>query len=160
VIADWSNFLIAETGAAAALTGLIFVAVSINLQKIVEYPGVAARAGEAIALLTGILLAGTFGLAPNQSMRVMGGEFFTIGALLWLMTVTFHLGQLNRRRRPWWWLISRAFLCQCATLSFCVAGISLILGHPNGMYWLIPACVFSFVASMTSAWVLLIEIVR
>jgi hypothetical protein len=30
----WANFFIAQVGAAAALTGLIFVGVSINLNKI------------------------------------------------------------------------------------------------------------------------------
>jgi hypothetical protein len=159
VVADWSNFLIAETGAAAALAGLIFVAVSINLRKIIEYQGVAGRAAEALALLIGVLLIGTFGLAPNQSGRVLGTEFVVVGGLLWLMTVTFHVGQFFRKQ-PWWWLASRALLCQGATLSFCIAGILLILGRPAGMYWLIPGCVVSFLAATTSAWVLLIEILR
>jgi hypothetical protein len=159
-MADWSNFLIAETGAAAALAGLLFVAVSINVGKIIEYPGVAGRAGEALALLMGVVLIGTFGLAPNQSPRLMGTEFLVVGGMLWLMSVLMHLGQLRGRRRPLWWLASRALLCYCATLSICVAGILLLLGHPGGMYWLIPGCVFSFIASTTSAWVLLIEILR
>jgi hypothetical protein len=44
--AGWENFLVAETGtAAAALAGLLFVAVSINLSRIVSYPGLPGRAG-------------------------------------------------------------------------------------------------------------------
>jgi hypothetical protein len=159
MVADWSNFLIAETGAAAALAGLIFVAVSINLSKIIEYQGVAGRAAEALALLIGVLFIGTFGLAPNQSGRILGSEFVAVGGLLWLMTVRFHVGQFFRRQ-PWWWLASRALLCQVATLSFCIAGILLILGRPSGMYWLIPGCVVSFLSATTSAWVLLIEVLR
>jgi hypothetical protein len=159
VISNWSNFLIAETGAAAALAGLIFVAVSINLNKIIEYPGVAARAAEALSLLMGVVLIGTFGLAPNQSETILGAEFLSVGGSLWVMTLIFHIGQLSSKK-PWWWLASRAFVCHCATLSLCIAGIALILGRPSAMYWLIPGCVFAFVASTTSAWVLLIEIVR
>ena len=159
VASDWSNFLVAETGAAAALAGLIFVAVSINLSKILEYPGVAGRAAEALALLIGVLFVGTFGLVPNQSGKILGREFLAVGGLLWLMTVIFH-GREFFRKKPWWWLALRVLMCQCATLSFCVAGISLILGGPTAMYWLIPGCVFCFLASTTSAWVLLIEIVR
>jgi hypothetical protein len=158
MVADWSNFLIAETGAAAALAGLIFVAVSINLSKIIEYQGVAGRAAEALALLIGVLLIGTLGLAPKQSGIILGSEFVAVGGLLWLMTVTFHVGQFFRKR-SWWWLASE-LLCQVATLSFCIAGILLILGRPAGMYWLIPGCVVSFLAATTSAWVLLIEILR
>jgi modulator of FtsH protease len=159
VTAGWSNFLSAETGAAATLAGLIFVAVSINLSKILEYPGVPGRAAEALALLMGVLFVCTFGLAPYQSERSLGIEFLAVGGLLWLMTVILAVGEL-RRKHPWQWLVSRFMLSQGATLSFCVAGIALILSHPNGMYWLIPGCVFSFVASISSAWVLLIEILR
>jgi hypothetical protein len=159
VTPDWSNFLVAETGAAAALAGLIFVAVSLNLTKILEYRGVAGRAAEALSLLMGVLLAGTFGLAPNQPMKLLGIEFLAIGSSLWLMSVILHIGQFQRRH-PWRWLIPRIILCQCATLSFCVAGLSLILGRYSGMYWLIPGCAFSFLASMSSAWVILIEIRR
>jgi hypothetical protein len=51
-------------------------------------------------------------------------------------------------------------LSEFAALPFCIAGILLASGHPSGMYWLIPGCAFSFIASTTSAWVLLIEIQR
>jgi hypothetical protein len=159
-IADWGNFLVAETGAAAALAGLIFVAVSINLTKIIEYQGVAGRAAEALSLLMGVVLIGTFGLAPGQLLRALGVEILVVGLGLWILTSVLHLGQLRGRRRPLWWLASRAFLCHAATLSFCAAGILLILGHSFGMYWLVSGCVFSFLAATTSAWVLLIEILR
>jgi hypothetical protein len=160
---DWSNFLVAETGAAAALAGLIFVAVSLNLAKILEYPGVSGRAGEALCLLMGVVLVGTFGLAPNQSIKWLGIEVLSVGAVLWLITVTFHLLNIVRqssKHRRWWWMPTRVLICQCATLSFCIAGILLIEGNPSGMKWLLPACIFSFIASTTSAWVLLVEINR
>jgi hypothetical protein len=160
VTAAWTNFLSVEAGAAAALAGLIFVAISINVKKIIEYRGVAARAAEALALLIGVLLICTFGLAPNQSEKLLGSEVLAVGAFLWLMSVILQLREVRGRRRPWWWLASRSFLSQCATVPFCVAGISLILGHAGGMYWLIPGCLFTYLASTTSAWVLLIEILR
>ncbi|MGB6546586.1 MAG: hypothetical protein WA871_02850 [Candidatus Acidiferrales bacterium] len=163
IAAAWTDFLVAEAGAAAALAGLIFVSVSLNVKKIIEYQseGVAGRAAEALALLIGVLLISTFGLAPNQSGKVLGIEILAVGVSLWLMATILLVGRLGaRRRRPWWWLASRSFLSQCATIPFCIAGILLILSNPDGMYWLIPGCVFSFLASTISAWVLLIEILR
>jgi hypothetical protein len=157
---DWSNFLVAEAGASAALAGLIFVAVSINLSKIIEYPGVSGRAAEALALLIGVLIIATLGLAPNQSRTILGAEFLAVGIVLWIFSAVLHLRQLRRTKHPWWWLASRVTLCQLTTLSFCIAGILLILGYASGMSWLIPGCVFAFLTSATSAWVLLIEIIR
>ncbi len=160
VVSDWSNFLVAEASASAALAGLIFVAVSINLPKIIEYPGVSGRAAEALALLIGVLIIATLGLAPNQSQTLLGAEFLAVGMTLWFFSVILHLRQLRRAKQPWWWLASRVMLCQLTTLSFCIAGVLLLLGRPEGMNWLIPGCVFAFLTSTTSAWVLLIEIIR
>ena len=161
VIPDWSNFLVAEAGASAALAGLIFVAVSINLPKIIELPGVSGRAAEALALLIGVLIIATLGLAPNQSQTILGMEFLAVGIALWAFTLILHVRQyLRRTKQPPWWLAMRVTFCQLTTLSFCIAGILLLLGHPNGMNWLLPGCVFTFLTSTICAWVLLIEILR
>lgn len=44
-LADWTNFGLATAGTAATLAGLLFVAVSINLKRILEFPNLPARAG-------------------------------------------------------------------------------------------------------------------
>lgn len=42
--ADWTDLYVASAGASAALTGLLFVAVSVNIQDFLEYAGLPARA--------------------------------------------------------------------------------------------------------------------
>jgi hypothetical protein len=159
----WTSFLSAETGAAAALAGLIFVAVSINVDKILQFPVATRRAFEALALLMGVLFVGTFGIAPDQSAVALGWKFLGVGGLLWLMTVTIHIQGFrfrDKKRVRWYWVVNRIALCQFATLSFCIGGVLLIRGDPHGMHWLVPGCIFSFASAMSSAWVLLIEILR
>jgi len=46
----WENFFIAEVGASAALAGLIFFGVSINLTGILSLPRLADRAPELISI--------------------------------------------------------------------------------------------------------------
>ena len=41
-----------------------------------------------------------------------------------------------------------------------VAGLSLVVGSGGGLYWLVPSLLASFTAAITSAWVLLVEILR
>ena len=48
-LSEWHTLLSVQAGAAATLTGLVFVAVSINLARIVETPGLIGRAAESIA---------------------------------------------------------------------------------------------------------------
>jgi len=159
-LAGWSNFLVAEAGAAAALTGLIFVAVSINLAKILEYPGVSGRAGEAIVLLLGVLLICSVALVPNQPAKALGVEVLAIGAALWLIVIVTHARFKRQPDHQWWWFATRVVTCQLATIPFCLAGIWLIFGWRGAMYWLVPGCLLSFTAGVYSAWVLLIEIMR
>jgi hypothetical protein len=47
-ISEWNTLLSVRAGAAATLTGLVFVAVSINLSKILTFPGLPGRAAESL----------------------------------------------------------------------------------------------------------------
>lgn len=158
--AAWSNFLVAEVGAAAALTGLIFVAVSINLTKILEYPGVSTRAGEAIVLLLGVLVISSLALVPNLGETILGTAILTIGFLLWSLVTVRQITFLRPVDHLWWWFAMRVTLCQLAIVPFCVAGASLLFHRPGAMYWMVPGCLFSIIAGVYSAWVLLVEILR
>ena len=53
---DWSSYLSAQASAAASLTGLVFVAVSINLTRVISVPGLAGRAAESIIQLFGVFI--------------------------------------------------------------------------------------------------------
>ena len=77
--AEWESLFVAEAGASAALAGLLFVALSINLERILKGTGLPGRAGEAIVLLLTVLVVSTFGLVPGQSPRVPGAEVWDLG---------------------------------------------------------------------------------
>src|SRR5579862_7372780 len=158
---EWNQLLAVEAGAAATLIGLVFVAVSINLSKIMVYPGLPGRAAESILQFLGVFLISTVALIPRQSGRTLGVEVLVIGVVSWLVQVTVQIRYLMLRTgHPWWWIGHRATLSQLGTVPFCIAGIALLRGAPNAPYWLVPGFAFSFLAGVVSAWVLLGEIVR
>lgn len=158
--AGWENFLVAEVGASAALAGLLFVAVSINVTKILEYKTTVSRAAEALLLLLSVLFAGSFALVPRQSNEALGAELLGTGLVLCCITLSLQLHQINKGQQQWWWLPTRMSVCQSAMLSFCITGVLLLAHNPGGMYWFLPACLLAFIGGVTSAWVLLIEILR
>jgi hypothetical protein len=80
----WANFFAAETGAAATLSGLVFVAMSINLSRILAFPHLPRRAAETLALLVGALVVCSIGLVPGQSGAVVGTEYIVVGFVAWL----------------------------------------------------------------------------
>jgi hypothetical protein len=65
--AEWNTFLAVQAGAAATLTGLVFVAFSINQSKIMEYPGLPGRAMESLLQFLEVFLVSTVALVPKQS---------------------------------------------------------------------------------------------
>ncbi len=159
VTAGWENFFVAEVGAAAALSGLLFVAVSINLRQILAIAHLPARAGETLLIVFSVLVISTFGLVPGQSRQVLGSEIGLTALLVWGVTVRTHLRayrDLEARR----WLATRAVVTQAATLPFVVAGVSLVFGWEHGLVWIVPGTIGSFVSGVLNAWVLLVEIQR
>jgi hypothetical protein len=153
--------MVAEAGASAALTGLIFVAVSINLQKVLSIPSLAGRAAESIIQLFSVVIITTFCLVPGQGARLLGWELLFLGAAQWIILCVQH-GRyaMQRREEPWHWLGSRVILNQFASLPVVAAGISLLALAGGGLYWLVPGILFSLSAGVLHAWVLLIEILR
>jgi len=160
-IAEWSTLLSVEAETAATLTGLVFVGVSINLDRIMEYPGLSGRAAESILQFLEVFLISMMALIPGQPERALAIELLGTGVLFWVLQITVQVGYLRLRAgHPLWWFVLRAALSQCATVPFWVAGIALLAGLPGALYWLMPGFVFSFAAGIVGAWVLLVEVRR
>jgi hypothetical protein len=155
-VGDWENFFVAEAGAAAALAGLLFVSVSINLTRILQLPALPPRAAEALVLLLAVLLLSLLALVPGQSPSLLGAEVGVLGVLLWIgLTLT-----LARGGRPRQQVVVRVLINQLPPIMFVIAGVMLYSGHPAGLYWLVPATLLAIAAGVLGAWVLLIEILR
>jgi peptidoglycan/LPS O-acetylase OafA/YrhL len=63
-----------ERRASAALAGLVFVAVSINVERILQFKGLPKRALQTVLLLLSVVLVSILGLIPNQSHTALGAE--------------------------------------------------------------------------------------
>jgi hypothetical protein len=153
----WNNFFSAELGASATLTGLLFVAVSINLARILEFKHLPGRAVEALLALLSVLFVCTFALIPHQEMRGLGLEVGITGLAVWLLE---SWALLRTRKEVHQAFLVRVLLNQLPPLPFVVAGVLVLMGKTAGLNWIVPGTLFSFVSAIFSAWVLLVEILR
>jgi modulator of FtsH protease len=158
---ELSDLGVAAAGASAALAGLVFVAVSINLDRILSFPWLPGRVGETIVLLTAVLVESLLLVAPGQSRVALGAEILGIGAAAWVVLAVLHV-RLRRHGTGTTALQLRTRIVagQAASLPALVAGASLLLEAGGGLYWLMAGVVLSMLAAISSAWVLLIEIAR
>ena len=158
---EWEAFFSGQVAASAALAGLLFVALSINLDTILAFPGLPARAGVTLVTLSTVLIASTALLAPGQSVRAYGAEVLAIGVIALVLVAV--LQWRSYRAHPPALLaqeLSRASIVFLAHLPFVIAGAVLLAGWEGGVYWMLPAVIFSFLSVLLNSWVLLIEIKR
>ena len=95
-LAGWGSLLSAEVGAAAALTGLLFVAISINLSSIVANPILPSRAIDALCKLANVLMIASLGLVPGISARLFGWVALAIGLVAWFIPTWNQFMQLRQ----------------------------------------------------------------
>lgn len=156
----WHDLAVATVGACAALAGLIFVAVSLNLARILELEGLAGRAGRTLGLLVALLAAGIAVLVPGQSRLALGVELVVAGVLVGGSAIPpLHRGRVDPAS-PLHWLLLPAAIVLTPAAALVVAGIGVATGAGGGLFWLAGAMAVGIAGAVLNSWVLLVEIHR
>ncbi len=159
--AQWASFGVAVAGASAALAGLLFVAVSINLDRILRFPALPRLAATTLTLFSVALFASLLVLVPGQSPRVLGTELLLLGVLLAMVTLPWLFTESRYADTSWWaWALSRVLPAGLASLSLLLAGAGYSFQGLGGLYWLVVAVLAAVFGGLLNAWVLLVEIQR
>src|SRR5690242_15326635 len=114
----WSEFFVAEVGAAAALAGLLVVAMSINIEKIMGMPTLPPRAAQTLIIIT-----------------AFGGEAVATGIVI-ALTGALEVRNLFVRRQksdPMFWSLYPLLLVLITALPPIVGGILMLGGNEAGM---------------------------
>jgi hypothetical protein len=158
----WSNFSLGELGAAAALSGLLFVSISVNQDRILELGRMADRGLEALLILFLVIVVMSLILVPSQPPRLVGGEIALAGGAVMAVSVTLqnaYLRDLDPLHRPRSTLI--AWFNRLAVVLTALAGLALVWRNDTAGLYLLPVSVLlCFLGAGANAWVLLIEIKR
>lgn len=155
---EWSDLFVAVAGASAALAGLLFVAISINLERIIGEQGLPERGLEAVLMLVSVLLVSIVGLVPGQSRGVFGAELFVVAAAL--ASAVLKPIRAQPAHAPRNYVLGRWALRLTGTAPLLVGAISVMIGDGGGLYWVVAGIVFAILSGIANAWVLLVEILR
>jgi hypothetical protein len=160
----WHDFFLAAAGASAALLGLLFVGVSINLAAIAadERVDLRARAGQAFTNLVFVLLIGLIMLIPNPVARLLAVALGLVAAIALIRVgltviglVSVHAHPRERRatlRRIGWTAIANLVLAFTAWRIWDSNGAADVI--PN----LVIVVVVLLIGAADIAWEMLTEV--
>lgn len=157
----WTDFNVAMVGAAAALAGLLIVAMSVNISAIMSSPELTARAGASIAGLALAIVASAVGLMPGGSTAV-----YAIAVLVAAVGAgAFQVAAIRAIRRSGrdsvGERIVRGAIGMVAVAAFAIGAVLVLAGPIDaGLAVIGFGAVIAVIASILMAWVVLVEVLR
>ena len=157
---QWHDFFLMVGGGAAALTGLVFVAMSLNLDVITRDATHRHRAIGTLAGFTAGFVICSLALMGGQGHVAIGIEWFTVAGIAAAIYVN---GYVQARRQGG---SSRALrldrtiagaLCYAAEM---IGALMLALGYIAGLYIAAASLTILLAYMITGAWLLLIGVQR
>ena len=158
VTAEWHDFATMIGSASGALTGLLFVAVSLNANRIAGHAGLRASAAQTLVLFITPLIVTAALLTPDQPGWVLGGELIAIGVVAGLVLLVNHpakqaLGDEEQRLIS---IFNHPAPNVTAMLLVTASGVTVAAGQGAGLYLLFPASILVFVSGVLNAWFFLL----
>jgi hypothetical protein len=155
----WGTFATVIGGGAAALTGLLFVAVSIRIDYIARSQELRNRAAQTLSLFGTVLVIAVLMAIPGQGYRTLGAELLALAVIS-----SAGLYILDRRAKASRSDQAIARILQAVTpntvtsVLLIAAGIVLVLGVPAGLYVLVAPVLTALVGGVASTWLFLTKI--
>lgn len=155
----WNSFFIMVGGGAAALTGLVFVvlsiALSLNLEEMTEDATHKYRSINTLAGLTAVFVTCGLVLMPDQNHKEIAIEVFVVGLaggliFLYGFRQAFKFGSQPSKQR--------LVVGTCLYLAQLVGALVLISGSIAGLYVAAVAMVAIVAFMISAAWLLVVSV--
>ena len=157
-IDQWQNFFVMVGGGAAALAGLVFIAMSINLSIITRD---ATHKNRAIATLTGftaVFMICGFALIGNQNYQWIGVEWLAVSLVPTITYIRVYIRATKIGRSSVGLSIGRFIAGTTCYVTQIVGSVLLMSGYAAGLYVASVAMVLSFAFFISGAWLLIIGV--
>jgi hypothetical protein len=156
--ASWHDFFLATAGAAAALTGLLFVTLSLHIRYIAANRRYRNMARGSLIGLVMVLILSLIALVSEPTW-LTGAELAGISVLYLILEGGYELSSFRRAR----WKLARATVVssgigQLLALGGVVGGAGLILRTGPGLYAVAFISVVIVLWNLWDAWVLLMGV--
>ncbi len=160
----WSTFATVAGGAAAGLTGLLLVAVSIRIGVIAKSRELRNRAAQTLALFVTVLFVAILLSIPGQSLRVLGIEVVALAVITGVVMLVLdrraraESGERDDTVRNVVSILDAVAPNAVTSVLLLVAGALLVFGLHAGLDVLVLPVVAALAGGVVGAWLLLTKI--
>lgn len=163
LLGTWSDFNVAMVGATAALAGLLIVAMSVNISKIMGESSLTGRVASSLATLVLAIVVTALGLAPAQPEWAFGLEVlvasaaaaaFQVHAIRAVFADRLHSPSTGVR-------FGKSIAGVVPVVAYFSGAVALLAGAaPTGLWLLAIGALLAIASSIVHAWVVLVEVLR
>jgi hypothetical protein len=158
VMEAWETFTVIIGSAAAALIGLLFVAVSIKVDAIAASAELRNRAAQTLGLFVTVLSIGVLLAIPGQPYRVLGAELIALAVLSGgVLYALDRRASVDTSSQPVGRLLEVVTPNTITSLLLLASGLVLVNDVHAGLYVLVAPILVALIGGVTSAWLLLIR---
>jgi hypothetical protein len=162
ILHQWQVFYATLAAVCATLTGLLFVALSLNVDVLRSEgnDGFMLLARLTFGEFLGVLMVSLVFLIPHQVPFGIVVALLTLG-VTWTVSTLLTFKQRIRAYgfHPSPWYIRRAFvLTLIGSLGIVGIGIAILYGKMNALYWLVLMLAAQLTSACLTAWFLLVQV--
>jgi hypothetical protein len=154
----WRDYFVMVGGGGAALTGLVFVAMSLHLSDIVADPTHRHRARTILTALTDVFVRCGLVLMGGQTARAVGVEIFVMLVIVEVVVLRSLNEALNDSDGAQHGVLSRTLGYAACLIIEQIGAAILFFGHTWGLYAVGVGMMASFLFIVSGAWLLLVGV--
>jgi hypothetical protein len=156
--AQWHDFFITVGGGAAALTGLVVVAMSLHLDVIAADPVLRHRARSILTALAAVFMRCSLALMGGQEGRAVGAELLVVCLPIAVAgIISYRQVSVSGREVPRTTILRTFGSLMCYTAEM-IGAVVLIAGSVAGIYLAAVAMVANFFFMISGSWLLLVGV--
>jgi hypothetical protein len=157
---QWNNFFVLVGTGSAALTGLVFVAMSINLRGVVKDATHTYRAINMLSGFTAAFILGSLALMGHQTHRTLGIEWLIVASLAAAINTYGYIQGFRQVGSRYALSLGRIAGGSACYLGQIIGALMLYFGSSAGIYIAAIALIANFGFLISGSWLLIVGTVQ